>query len=96
MHCVSFFIELFSVKIFAEGEFFFSLIKVLAVIAFIGIGAIGIIYQIYSHGFGSILIISILAIRGFSLMGAQRFLARCSLLFCFHWHRGDWGGCGRD
>ncbi|EFX41449.1 amino acid permease [Helicobacter suis HS5] len=44
-----------SVRIFAEGEFFLASIKVLAVFIFIVLGVIGILYQVYLHGLGSVL-----------------------------------------
>ncbi|WP_104695252.1 amino acid permease [Helicobacter salomonis] len=49
-----FILNAFSVKIFAEGEFFLASVKVFAVFIFIVLGVIGIIYQIYLHGIGSI------------------------------------------
>ncbi|MFC3848101.1 amino acid permease [Helicobacter baculiformis] len=51
---IIFALNAFSVKIFAEGEFFLALVKVLAVFIFIVLGMIGIIYQIYLHGIGSV------------------------------------------
>lgn len=79
-----FLLNFFSVKIFAEGEFFFSLIKVLAVIAFIGIGVIGIIYQIYLHGFSSIFDNFHFGDKGFFPNGsAAVFSAMLAVIFAF-------------
>ncbi|WP_104637703.1 amino acid permease [Helicobacter felis] len=57
MCCIAliFVLNAFSVKIFAEGEFFLASIKVLAVAIFIVLGLIGIVYQIYLHGLGHVL-----------------------------------------
>ncbi|WP_120946007.1 amino acid permease [Helicobacter labacensis] len=49
-----FLLNAFSVKIFAEGEFFLASVKVFAVFIFIVLGVIGILYQIYLHGIGGI------------------------------------------
>lgn len=50
-----FLLNVFSVRIFAEGEFFLASIKVLAVFIFIVLGAVGILYQAYLYGWASVL-----------------------------------------
>ncbi|WP_104749061.1 amino acid permease [Helicobacter cynogastricus] len=54
--CVAlvFLLNVFSVRVFARGEFFLASVKVFAVFIFIVLGVIGMIYQIYLHGIGSI------------------------------------------
>ncbi|WP_253248298.1 amino acid permease [Helicobacter sp. 12S02634-8] len=49
-----FLLNSFSVKVFAESEFVLSMIKTIAVIAFIAIGFVAIIYHIYLNGFGAV------------------------------------------
>ena len=44
-------LNIFTVKIFAEGEFIVSLIKVMAVAIFLVLGIISIVYNLYLHGF---------------------------------------------
>ncbi|RDU69410.1 amino acid permease [Helicobacter aurati] len=46
-----FVLNVFTVKLFAEGEFIVSFIKVFAVMIFLILGSISIIYNIYLHGF---------------------------------------------
>ncbi|GMB95731.1 amino acid permease [Helicobacter sp. NHP22-001] len=49
-----FLLNAFSVRVFAEGEFFLASIKVLAVFIFIILGVVGIVYQSYLHGFSHV------------------------------------------
>ncbi|AFI04015.1 amino acid permease [Helicobacter cetorum] len=79
-----FLLNFFSVKIFAEGEFVFSLIKVIAVVAFISIGVIGIIYQIYLNGFSSIFNNFYFGDKGFFPNGSTAvFSAMLAVIFAF-------------
>ncbi|WP_104740141.1 amino acid permease [Helicobacter bizzozeronii] len=50
-----FLLNVFSVRIFARGEFLLASIKVLAVFIFIILGIVGIFYQAYLYGWGSVL-----------------------------------------
>lgn len=46
-----FLLNIFTVRLFAEGEFIVSLTKVVAVIIFLILGGISILYNLYIHGF---------------------------------------------
>lgn len=48
---IIFILNVFTVRLFAEGEFIVSFIKVIAVIIFLILGVISICYNLYLHGF---------------------------------------------
>ncbi|PAF45399.1 amino acid permease [Helicobacter sp. 11S02629-2] len=48
---IIFLLNIFTVKLFAEGEFIFSFVKVIAVIAFLIIGVVAIVHKLITHDF---------------------------------------------